>query len=541
MPVECTVDKTFVSNNRFYCVNARGRKYWRNGELWFPKEDSTWKGVAQDSAMRTYYGWNFTHSGVIYRKSNENFRLCLRRMTCVREPDRPGYDALLRVNQQRFIAQIGGELQKAFTESFGEVDWMNVEDLVATAMALAEMPHQKKPLRQQTIKELLDSGAIVNATWLHNFTILFKMKLAEIAKPGKYPRLICDLGCGASLQGAVYAEMLKKLISDKTFTYKETCVEFCGTPSPENVGRLFNIMFTSTCRRYLIMFSDDGSMSVYKDGVRRYYNIDIKSCDASHTRMIFELMFTVSKIPPSVLRALRGQIEATIRVESCDGRYKILLACVDYYLQSGITITTVLNCFAQFVLGMAFEMYDACTKDEIERAGVAAGYLLEVVECEIEEDIQFLKMSPTRNTEGEWTASLNLGVILKCSGTCKSDLPGRGPWDRRAAMFQTGLMTGVLSGIDYAPLERLNPGVEGLDKCHLDGLVGLLDLLHGSIGSFKMPYYRADIYRRYRLSDTEIDELESHISQFSYGMRSTCQAAAIIIEKDYGLGLFPSN
>lgn len=528
-----------MSNGKFVAVS--GQQYWVNGEIEFPPPDLDWRGVRQDGALRTYFGWNFAHSGVIYRKSDLNFKKCLRRMTCVREPETPGADLAMRHSQERFIGEHGNDIRRAFLQSFGHIDWANTNDIVATAKWLKEQPHEKKPLRMQTYEEWEDSGGIATKTWLHNDCLLFKMKTAEIAKPGKYPRLICDLGCAASLQGAVYAEMLKKHISNSEFVYGDTVVEFCGDPSPENVGRLFRKMFESNYKRYIIMFSDDACMCVNENGKRRFYNLDISSCDASHTRSIFDLMFTVSEAPTAILEALRGQIEANIRIVSCDGRFTVILKAMSYYLQSGITITTVLNCFAQFLMGVVFEMDDVLSEDDIIKSARRVGYIVTLDSCTIPEDLQFLKMSPTLNSEGEWTACLNLGVILKCSGTCKSDLPGKGSWAARAAQFQTGLMRGVLSGINYPPFERLNPNMEGLDTRHLKGLVGLLDMLQGAIGMYKMPYLREDFYRRYRLEDWEIDELESHIAQQSYGMRSYSSAGYKIIEKDYKLGKKPSD
>lgn len=536
MPIECEFRKNFEWNGKFKVVS--GKRHFKNGVLEFPKEDESWLGYAHDGWIRTLYGWRFAHSGVIYKNSNGNLSRALERLTCKRGLPDQNADLKLKNDQRILIGAISGDFKKLFLKSYGRIYWE--DDMFEDARIMTLIPHMKRRLRVECHKDIYDSGDVGKPVWTFGGTMTLKMKVGEYAKPPsekKYPRVICDLGCPNSLMAGMYAKRLKAFVAENEFLIHNTSVSFISTPDPKVVARSFELLRDSSTKRTMIIFSDDSCISIRKDGVVKFFNMDISSCDSSHTEALLNLMFDCSYAPVEIMAAIRAQAFSNARIKSVDNKYSCTLRVLEFYLQSGISITTILNNFAQFLIAYALEMADAIDSAGVIAAAANAGYIVTLEECNKIEDLQFLKMSPTFNTDGELTASLNLGVILRASGNCKHELPGQGSWVDRATQQQTALMTGLFSGIDYPPLEKLNPGVPITGVTDIRGISGALDRMLEVEGMVKEKYLRSDIYRRYDLSDWEIDELEEYIALSEFGTTVYCSAATKILQKDYGLGL----
>jgi hypothetical protein len=534
VPVECEVEKPFRFNNRFYAT--KGKEWFVDGQFRFPPVVERNK-FAVEAGTRFIYGYCFAHTGIIYANSDQNFNLASRRLLCVREPENPGEDEDLRRRNRAFVRRWRDEMLQCYWRSAGRVHWTH--DMRLAAIALAALPHAKRKLREAEMKERIDAGTIAEETWVRS--VNWKLKLCEIAKPGKYPRVIVDLGVGASMQGADFASVCKKHMGVEHIILGDTEFIFCKEPSPEVVVELFKRLWSTPYKRCIVCFSDDGMGSVMTPEGRRYFCSDVNTNDASHVESQFDLTFDLFDAPEDVRKALIGQIMSPLVIRSVDKRYSVRLKPREYYLQSGITLTTLVNNVAQLCIAMAYEKADAVTEAEFIQAARGCGYIITLEMCEREEDLQFLKMSPCRDKDGEWRALLNLGVILRASGVSKEQLPGRGALKPRAMQFQHNLMCGLLASIDYPPLAHLDP-MPGSERTYVPtGVSTLMDLNNGTIGVVKRSYDRGDFYNRYRLTPEEIYEFEELLSHSGYGIVHYSSAAYKIIEKDYGLGLKPSD
>lgn len=526
--VECHVNKVFVDNGRF--IKVRG---FRDGKLDIGAEG------AMHKRYRTHFGWNFAHNGVIYGDSSANLDYAMRRLFGCRNPleledehqiyfTEVGY----RTNQNAFIDQWEDEMIHDLRKSLG-YEWYH-DDKIGHAVALMFREHDKRKLRIDAVEEIHNKGNIVDKHW--TLSIQWKMKLDEIAKPGKYPRVIADLGVVASLECAQWAEISKYYIGRDRVIVDNWCFMFCISPEPEMViAYMLEVWFNP--RRYkgiLVVFSDDGILGCYDDeNVWKCYNTDISTCDASHTPRLFDFLFKLLDAPSRVKSDYLRQMSSIIRIQDNNNKAnkrKAFVKPLEPYLQSGSTITTLVNTVAQYVMFYSLVK----TGGDFISASRAAGYIVTLDLCTQIEDLQFLKMSPTLGTDLNYHACLNLGVILRASGTCRGDLPGSKNIlpTVRAATFQNQLMSGLLSRIEHPVLSRLAPyGIERNEE----SITVAKKASNAVPGLGQVWIYDYNIYKRYRLTSDEITQLEYLIGLSSEGSCIYHKSISKILEKDYGL------
>lgn len=540
IPSASHVDKPFVFNNRFKCVV--GHEFWKDGEVVFP---GRLRGVGEPYSVkyRTIYGYSFAHGGFIIEETNEELRLAMRRLTCKREPEVEGADDFLRARNMSFFNERIAEVIEILRTQFDS--FLCQFDMREGAVELTIMPHPKRQLREDGWVFICLNGDVGRGCWVKS--VNFKLKTDEVAKFGKYGRVVVDLGVTASLQGALWAEHVKKVLSQNAFRYRSCSCYFVGSPRPEDVTPYFDLLWEHGDVVCMICFSDDSCVSIFIDGVHYVFNVDISSCDASHTSAVFTTMFDAFLCPPEIREALTAQIMCPIRVYSVDERHKkdrdlVILKPTEYYLQSGITITTAINTFAQlfnFISIVDFindsEAVDVAKLGEcIICACRQVGYIVTVERCHIREETQFLKMSPMLDTNGVYRCVLNLGVVLRASGVCRGDLPGRGPLIPRAIDFQYSLMNGLLNCIDYPPIQKLKPNGGKLVPIDFSQYGSLY---HTCVHDSRVwrSFTRGSFYTRYSLSEREIDELESYFENGCFGSVLYSSAVDKVLSKDYGL------
>lgn len=522
------VEKLYINNRRFRVV--KGHNFIdENGEIRF-----TGDGVLKDTSMdykfyATNFGWNFAHDGVVYDKSDLNCRKAMRRLTCMREPEIPGMDARLRVQQGEYVNRNWDEIKEMVHIALGSPD-IN-PDMEGEAYKLRYLPHDKRPLREDEVKMLWNTGDVAKVAWLRS--VLWKFKTAETAKFGKYGRNIVDLGVGASLQTVPAADEAKHYLNSNLILYKGSCLEIAISPSPTEVTRQLKALWNHEYDVYMVAFSDDAVISIRDGDGYRVFNCDFKSCDSSHTSFIFYLMMDTLEFSSELQQAIYHQIMSPIRVVSCeDPNEKVMLMPTTMYLQSGIGITTLVNDFAQIVFFHALVNGGAKCRQDIERLSMSCGYMTELQECTQYEDAQFLKMSLALCNDGQYHALLNLGVILRCSGRSKYNVPGKGDYTKRCHDFQQSLMLGCLHNVSCEELEHLAP--EKLQRKRGDTRV-LDSMRHFREEETINHITFASYAQRYRLEPEEYTELVGLLKLS--GMNTVVYSSAVnkIYNLDYGL------
>jgi hypothetical protein len=256
----------------------------------------------------------------------------------------------------------------------------------------------------------------------------------EVAKAGKYGRLVVSFGVEASLIGAWYAKALKRAMANHPLVLRETEVRFVPEASYHWLKQGFDFLLYGAKRVRIIIFSDDAAVAVGHGDEARYYDLDISSCDKSHGPRLFDALHSLaSPHCQHVSSLLIQQLRAPIRITNPANRAeRVILKPRHPTLYSGSTLTTPTNCVALYTIGISIDYAGDFTQAGLYRAAARAGYIVTLKPCQCFDEVQFLKHSPTRDITGVYQPCLNMGVFLRAIGITNQDLPGRGPLSARA-------------------------------------------------------------------------------------------------------------
>jgi len=305
----------------------------------------------------------------------------MRRLTCQRQIETPGYHDLLFANQSGFVSShlnFVGTLSDLYAPHFVEYT-----DHFTEAREHHADVHPKRLLRIDAYQSMIEDGRIFTCpTWIER-AVTGKEKPDEIAKPGKYPRIIGDYGTEASLLGFRLVEFLKKAQEFEPIEYLGGHMVFCKSPEPDKLVGIFEKLISPPGRYFFVYFSDDSCLSVREGNHVFMYNLDISSCDSSHGPEVFRQFM---RLFPD-----RADEAATLLVEQCFTPVKIMsvdnprdyltLQPVTPFLYSGSTITTAINNFACVLFMASIAERGDFTPDGIISGAAYAGYILTVQQC----------------------------------------------------------------------------------------------------------------------------------------------------------------
>jgi len=517
----------FLYNGTFTVL--RGMEFWHNNEPDFPGADP--RPSKADGFYRTVYGYAVAHDGRTLCKCNACQRFAIRRLTGARLPLIPGAEAQLVAAQATLNASPDFQLfihrvALTYARHFYKYTYADEQ---------AEIHHaDTHPKRLLRIAAFYAAQHTVRAAPIWVRKVLYKMKREEIAKVRKSARMIGDIGTIASLQGFVITALMKYAMAEEPVQYAGGEIQFIMTATPSVINTAFQKLLDPPGRYYYCYFSDDACYAVRTaNGVVRY-NMDISSCDASHRAPIFN---TMKRLYPTFhqhdVDVLIRQCELPMTiVDQNNAHNRILLKPIGPRLYSGSTLTTSINNVAN--LSIAY-----CIANNpflpLAQAAQLSGYLVTAEVCEVEEDIQFLKHSPCQQIDRTYYPLLNLGVIVRTSGCCRGDLPGRGPLKPRARGFQKALLQSLSPAARYTVINQMRANVA-------DAVVTrpIKDKITRDVEKIENPeqtprYFRDEsLFRRYRLDDTEQAEILQY-AMLQYGETIANQALAKVLTKDYGL------
>lgn len=451
-----------------------------------------------------------SHDGVIYAKTDNNTSICTIRMTRAREPGTTGHADLVSA-QARFVSE-NSALFRDLHLHFSSFP-TTIVNIYDTARERHADPHPKRLLRMAAFKDMEEDGFYSSDVWLHQ--CVGKIKTSEWAKPGKIPRMIGDLGVHASLEGAWVTQTLKEMYGSLQYIQGHR-IRIVLKADVQVLAEVFREAVQPPTKYFFSFFSDDGIITLFdKKGKLRYYLTDISSCDTSHHSVFNSLEDSAPAFLKPGIKRVIGQLKKPLVIRCVHSpRLKVKLKLVDpddTALYSGSTITTVLNDHGSVCIASAIITANAEEPDEIIAAARNAGYILDVTEVFHESELQFLKHSPVRATDGTLHAVLNPGVFLRASGTCRGDLPGRRCIFKRAALFQFALLQGM-----YPRLA--NPFI---DQCRRStGVSSPVPEPFRKVVSQQLEYTTSarishvtiddtEFFRRYRLTDSERLDLDA--------------------------------
>lgn len=521
-----------------------GKKFMqKNGDCHFTKmeeqrqEHKEYHTCPTDGSYRTVFGPCIPCNTLVLANSAHNIAYGLRRMTAFRFPLEPGKDGLAEKQHNDWFARekkFIGLLKKQWESDTRDYnDWMDALDKHIKDL------HPKRALRLQARKEAEEAGYL-------NFPcefvsqngrvrgILYKGKKYEFAKFGKYMRMIGDLGVLCSLVGFVSTGMLKHQMCRAPFRHANGDVHTVKNVNLFNMEAMFNDIETST-KSSFYCFSDDGLLHVYKDGKHHWFNVDIKTCDASHYDGIFDALLGLTDELPDCARLLDEQCRQPFYlVNPSNRREKLVLKCKRRRLFSGSTITTIINNLANNCLGKQYMEDLPTTAAEVKASAWKLGYVVTVEECQYIQQTQFLKHSPARDSTGKLVPVLNLGCYLRSMGMCKGDLPGKGPIGDKIEIFNASYLNGCYPRT-HTPF--LTNQRKAFGKT-LD--LKVVEESRKSVDATKYPdvYLTSEeFFARYTLGQTGLS-FGTLVDVFSHCSSKTCyfdDLVARIMDLDYGL------
>jgi hypothetical protein len=538
---ECDLDlqvgdrppKLFIPNPRRFRV-LTGRQYMIAGDLHFTPEDIPVNIV--DKKYYSYFGPYFPHSSVVYGNNNQNAKMALRRMTCYREPAMEHLDDNLRHNQMLFIRAMAAplitHLQIINTHLASES-----YEVISTIHEYAPLPHRR---REDRIRALdgLNAGFVAHLTdHIYLKYVIAKVKTYEYNRLFKYPRLIGDFTTEGSLQGLKIVEQLKEVLANNPFTRRGHCGSFVKSPVYSRLLHAFTTII-NPIETSFICFSDDSCYSWSVNGVVNYCNLDISSCDTSHTIHIFNLL---AQIMPNfdaelVMHKLIDQCALPIGIHSTNRTQFVLLQPDEPVLYSGSVLTTYINTIASLLLYHAItRCYDVLRYDVIH-AAQNAGYILTVEPCSNISQITFLKHFPYYTSDNELSCFLCLGVLLRSFGKCKGDLPGRStmPMRERAGAFLSGLLQGLYPRSDCTITKILKEKFSHFPPSDYTPDSYLLQNINDDLAYH---FCHDDVIcDRYSITPGELEELHILLRHSDFGDQISCAAVIKIMNLDYGSG-----
>lgn len=335
------------------------------------------------------------------------------------------------------------------------------DELEEQIKAACDKTHPKFKLRLKAINWLLSTREMLNGLFMTK--IKGKIKIPEFAKVGKKPRLIGDYSCPGSLLAGFLVPCLKYAFSIPQVVNRSR-LRFVYSTDAADLDKIFSEVDSSLYDEY-IFFSDDMVARIIVDGVPKWFNLDISSCDSSNGPAVFERVkwFYNSYASKGDLvdRAVQ-QCQQKLVLYHPNGKSvrEVVTARPRQPIEfSGTQLTTLLNNVASSAICVALACSKECvgeTVDErVARCALSVGYKVTVQHCDRVEGIQFLKHSFWRDGKGDLHSFVNLGPLLRGMGTCWMDLPysrRRGETFEGAARMRNW---SVLKGFQHSGLDVL--------------------------------------------------------------------------------------
>lgn len=419
---------------------------------------------------QTLHGPAVSCNGVVYQPDIPSLELALYRQFCARDPDNPGVDEQLYVNQAanapRYV-HVARRYALATTRH-GEYMTSYWEERAHHAD-----PHPKRALRVRAHHEARCGGTDHVYHRLERGRNVVKFKV-EVGKIGKAPRTIVDIGVAGSLVGFRLAELWKKRVAATPLEYRDIRAHFIPAATHRDLKRGFDLLRTAETRLTMLVFSDDAALAVRRpDGTVSYIDVDIKSCDKSHGAALFHLL---QEFAPHDLRHdlthLVDQLRAPLLIRNPHRREeKVYVRPTEPTLYSGSVLTTMVNNIAVFLIAMACADHSVVDAAGVANAAQSVGYLVTAEEKTCFEQVQFLKHSPALDVTGEWHPVLNMGVMLRASGMVYGEMPGTRTdgWRLRAERQQAALLMCTWPNTTFplvAAMRRRYPGTTAAHLAH---------------------------------------------------------------------------
>lgn len=380
--------------------------------------------VCAIATYRTIFGPIALTRALVLARTTHNMNYGLRRTLCVRNPADGGIlDARLRATQMalgsvEWFCDLRQMLVRMHANACdGYTSW--VDD----AIRIAQQDHPKRQMRMDYMTQLAHGGDLGGAPH-QSRSHAINMKHPEAAKEGKFIRTTVDLGLPSWALACGLAERMKCPLQVE-FQYKGFTIVFCSKSRYDMLSHHFTRLIDPPGRGYFVFFSDDSCLSVRVGNTVRWFNIDISSCDTSHTPLLFDLLQHITPARgASTMRLCIDQLRVAMRVRNPERpEQRMHIAFPGGFMKSGWCFTTMINNLATVLLFAGMVHNNDWTPDGLVTGAACAGYLIDRPPIlSHPSEIQFLKHSPVLQGDGKYVSVPNLGPLLRVSGTAYGEL-----------------------------------------------------------------------------------------------------------------------
>jgi hypothetical protein len=540
----------YVDNGKFI---PRNRKYiLPGGRIQFNCDPDK-----QFNTYKTFGELTFYHTCREYSTSGINTSLAFTRLSNTRFLDEPGLHELLEENQSHgvtnpWFVSVLRELHCDIVTHFLNATMPADKELEQHAYTA----HTKKKVRVVSFLEILATGTLYTIDWL--LSAKGNVKPFEWAKQGKLPRMVVDLTCKGSLYAGWVFNQLKVLLTDNPIIRAGARARFVPKANLDPLRRVFTDAISSIYWLEFFFHSDDGFFRfISHDGVTYFVEIDIASCDTSHTRALFDVLSSLSPDgwAGEFFHIALKQLTLPIKLINRENRKESVtfdMLETAFALYSGSVATTYLNCLALilvFCIILSSDIRDCVGVSEVQKCvygcGLQAGYKLTVHASEDVRDVVFLKHSSTKDGS-PW---LNLGVMLRVLGCCRGDYPKIRGWPSFLTTFAAKARSYQISLVQCFCHAGSSCVTRALRAKYHSSWSWILPREPPS--SFKTGHYLldsmrhdpgveswvpdSDILHRYNIEQADLDELIHFISGANGACMIDCAASRAIYTKDYGI------
>lgn len=532
--LESCVLAPFRNSNGFRVLS--GARYIRRGIIDFGPV----LAVVRDRFYRTVGGFSFAHTGVALARSDHGLSRGMFRLFKTLDPEVAGMHELLKQNQPAFLQKhrrLAVLIRDLLTPWF--MDYVDEHHYVAEHY---NDPHPKRLLRSMAFFELFSQGSqALSPNWIGANLVRWlravfaKPKPMEFAKPGKSLRIICDLGTQASLPTLGIAERIKLGMDDRPIDWEGGVLEFVKDPNPERLESVFAKLRNPPGRFYFVYFSDDSCLALRTPNGTKWYNIDISSCDASHTDSLFEfLRLCVPAAGQSSIAVAIEQCRAPLCIKSVEiPKRRVIVQPIGARLYTGSGITTAINNLASVLIAIAITRSPQISTGLNQRAQEVGYQITGGEPLERFEDLQFLKHSPVWDG-GRWVPIINVGVFLRASGAVKGDFPGCGDLEGRVRAYQAALTHGIFGHIENPFCDAVKAAPRAPVDAALVELIRKDKPIACPVTQVRYVVSDEDLFRRYDVTAADLADLRL-AANTQYGEESNYPIIDRILFKDYGL------
>lgn len=474
-------------------------------------------------------------------QSSDDHRIAIQRMTSVRKPEIPGFHDELISLQSRVPRKLRAALHSYKKWLYQRM--VHVMHDIGYPQWVFK-PHAKRKLRVMIDELINDMG---NDSFNDLESVIFKLKNFELLPKGK-KRGIGDLSAVRTNATAWVFDYIKDAMAG-SYVNGAYEFEFVKSPDINKLKEVFEKLIQPIFGVYYVYFSDDCCVAAQcSDGVV-YFNGDVSQCDGSHftTLDVAQMMFNTdpygrSHCFSSTIDRAYGYLSRDLKFPNKFNRKEwIKYHFKNPRMYSGFAGTTVTNNIANMCIGLMLQRLcpnpKLVTKIQFKSMYVEAarlcGYMVKVVDCDIPEDLQFLKMSPSV-VDGVVTPYMNIGVHIRGFGTFPYDLPSSGSLESRARVFNSDVVKSRVHWGNHKINTSFRQHIVADTKIVLSGTVyaGLFEAK--VVGKNDTPISLESIAKRYRCSIFDLEELCECISGARIGDFIHLPVLSVIYSKDYG-------